>query len=80
MEEKIFTEFQLRRFDGERNPMYIAVHGIVYDVTDCPHWRTGIHEGQHFPGQNLHDEIEAAPHGIEVFQHPCIKRVGRLQV
>jgi predicted heme/steroid binding protein len=78
MTEPTFTVLQLKRYDGERGPMYIAFRGIVYDITDCPHWRSGLHQEQHFPGQNLSEEIELAPHGIEVFQHPCAKRIGIL--
>lgn len=77
-DETIFTEFALRRYDGEDGPMYIAYQGVVYDVTDCPHWRRGIHQDQHFPGQDLTSELPQAPHGIEVFAHPRIKRVGVL--
>lgn len=80
MNEIIITELQLRRFDGDRKPMYIAYQGVIYDVTDCPHWRSGIHQDLHFPGQILDNEISDAPHGLEVFRHPSIKRIGRLQV
>ncbi len=76
--ERLFTEMELLRYDGERNPMYIACHGVVYDVSDCARWRTGLHEGQHFPGQDLSRELPNAPHHEEVFNRPCIKRVGRL--
>ena len=76
--EPAFTEQALRRFDGEDNPMYVACDGVVYDVSACPHWRTGLHEGLHFPGQDLSAEIAAAPHNKEVFQHPTVRRVGRL--
>jgi len=78
-EEPSFTEQQLRRYDGERGRRrYIAFAGIVYDVTDCPKWRSGLHEGQHFPGQDLTSELPDAPHAEEVFLRPCVKRVGRL--
>jgi predicted heme/steroid binding protein len=76
--DRLFTEAELRHYDGEGCPMYIAYQGVVYDVTDCPKWRSGLHEGQHFPAQDLTDELTAAPHREEVFSHPCIKRVGRL--
>jgi predicted heme/steroid binding protein len=77
-DEPKFTKQSLRRYDGEDGPMYIAFQGVVYDVTGCPKWRRGIHQDQHFPGQDLTSELPDAPHGIEVFTHPCVKRVGVL--
>jgi predicted heme/steroid binding protein len=70
---------ELRQHDGESGRrMYVAFRGVVYDVTDCPKWRTGMHEQLHFPGQDLTGELPDAPHASEVFQRPCVKRVGRL--
>jgi predicted heme/steroid binding protein len=77
-EEKVFTIEELRRCDGETGPMCISFRGIVYDVSQSRRWRSGIHEGLHFPGQDLTGEFGEAPHGEEVFLHPIIKRVGRL--
>lgn len=77
-DEPVFTRRDLLRFNGEPGRRsYIACGGIVYDVTDCPKWRTGLHESQHFPGQDLTSELPEAPHGSEVFTRPCAKRVGR---
>jgi predicted heme/steroid binding protein len=72
---------ELIRFDGERESrILVAFRGIVYDVTDCPKWHTGLHEGQHFPGQDLTAELEKeAPHGTEVFLHDCARQVGFIQ-
>ena len=73
------TESELRRNSGERGTrMYIALDGVVYDVTDCPKWRTGLHEYLHFPGQDLTSEIPDAPHQEEVFKHDCVKVIGKL--
>ena len=79
--DKMITESQLRLFNGDdEERMYVAYKGIVYDVTDCPKWRQGIHEGQHLPGQDLSAELDnQAPHAGGVFSHPCVKIVGRLQ-
>lgn len=77
-EEQLFTEIELRRYDGDNGPMYVAFQGIIYDVTNCPKWHIGLHEGLHFPGQDLSTEINEAPHAAEVFRRPCVKRVGRL--
>ncbi len=76
--DKIFTERELLRYDGEDRPMYIAYEGIVYDVSECPKWRRGMHENLHFPGLDLSDEMGEAPHKDEVFLRPCVKRVGIL--
>ena len=71
---------ELRRNTGERGTRkYIAHKGIVYDVTDCPKWRGDLHENLHFPGQDLSSELEEAPHAEEVFLHPCVKIVGRME-
>ncbi len=75
---KTFTIQELRRYDGETGPMYIAYQGIVYDVSECPRWHAGLHEHLHFPAQDLTDEMEDAPHDSEVFSRPCVKIVGRL--
>jgi len=69
----------LRRNNGEMGrPKYIAYKGVVYDVSDCPKWRTDMHENLHWPGQDLTDELPDAPHEEEVFHRPCVKRVGKL--
>ena len=79
-DDPVFTRRDLLRFNGERGRRsYIACGGVVYDVTDCPKWRTGIHESQHFPGQDLTGELPDAPHKSEVFSRPCVKRVGRFE-
>lgn len=73
------TRAELRRSTGERGtPRLVAYRGVVYDVTDCPKWRTGLHEGQHFPGQDLTAELPEAPHDEDVFDRPCVRRVGPL--
>lgn len=76
--EPIFSLRDLRRFDGEDGPVYIAYRGVVYDLSDCPKWQTGMHEQLHFPGQDLTGELSDAPHAAEVFTRPCVRRVGLL--
>ena len=77
---RIVTEMELRRNDGERGSRkYVAYKGIVYDVTDCPKWRQELHENLHFPGQDLTSELSDAPHAEDVFSRPCVKIVGKLQ-
>ena len=77
--ERTFTSGQLRRYNGDDQArIFIAYQGIVYDVTDCPKWRTGLHEGLHWPGQDLTSELADAPHLAEVFERPCVRVVGQL--
>lgn len=78
--ERVVTQMELRRSTGERGTRkLIAFEGIVYDVTDCPKWRTDLHEQLHFPGQDLTSELPDAPHQDEVFSRPCVKVIGKLQ-
>jgi predicted heme/steroid binding protein len=77
-DDRLFTEIELRRYDGEDGPMYMAHAGVVYDVSECPRWRRGMHEALHYPGQDLTGELTDAPHKSDVFTRPCVRRVGRL--
>jgi predicted heme/steroid binding protein len=80
MSAEQFTRRQLLDFDGETNSRkLIAYRGVVYDVTNCPKWRTALHEGLHFPGQDLTPELDRdAPHRDEVFLQDCVRPVGIL--
>jgi predicted heme/steroid binding protein len=78
--ERVISHAELRRYDGEGGkPKFIAHRGVVYDVTKCPKWLADLHEGMHWPGQDLTGELEEAPHKVEVFARPCVRRVGILQ-
>ncbi|HEX5942109.1 MAG TPA: hypothetical protein VFY66_07515, partial [Anaerolineales bacterium] len=78
--DRIVTQMELKRSTGERGTRkFIAYQEIVYDVTDCPKWRTDLHEQLHFPGQDLTGELPEAPHKEEVFSRPCVKIIGRLE-
>ena len=56
---------ELAEFDGlEGRRAYIAVDGIVYDVTDMPQWKDGLHQGRFQAGQDYSRAIrEQSPHG-----------------
>lgn len=78
--DKTITRAQLLHHNGDRGTeKWIAYHGIIYDVSDCPNWRSEMHRDLHFPGQDLSGEIRDAPHAEDVFTRPCIKIVGRLE-
>lgn len=79
VEDRPVTRRELMRGTGERGaPCLVAINGTVYDVSNCPKWRTGFHEQLHFAGQDLTSEIAEAPHELDVFQRPCVRRVGPL--
>jgi predicted heme/steroid binding protein len=62
---QVFTSQDLANYDGQNgNPAYVAVDGVVYDVTDSSLWP----DGQHTPcnlgamaGKDLSQVIKAAP-------------------
>ena len=56
---------QLKQYDGKNgNPAYIAVDGVLYDVTNVREWSNGKHQG-YSAGQDLTDAIKnRSPHGI----------------
>lgn len=75
--EKIFTVTELSTYDGKNgNPAYIAVNGIVYDVSNMPEWSTGSHQGA-LVGRDLTAAISKAPHGSSILDNVPI--VGKLQ-
>jgi len=78
--DRIDSISELRRSTGERGTrMYVAYKGIVYDVTECLRWKSGLHEGLYFSGQDLTAELGEALHLEEVFKRPCVMVVGRLE-
>jgi len=64
--QKVFTLDELKTFDGlNGNLAYVAVNGIVYDVTNAKGWSNGAHQ-THLAGQDLSSVIASAPHGTSV--------------
>ncbi len=63
--ELILTLEELAAFDGKNgNPAYIAVDGVIYDVTNVPQWRNGDHNG-FTAGHDLTEQIKnVSPHGL----------------
>lgn len=71
-----YTRSQLALRNGqEREEIWVAYEGVIYDVTFSRHWRNGLHY-QHWSGQDLTEELKDAPHDAQVFKR-C-KVVGRL--
>lgn len=60
-----FTLEELAEYNGEDGKKaYVAVDGIVYDVTDSAPWRGGKHNG-FTAGRDLTNETKKdSPHGV----------------
>jgi predicted heme/steroid binding protein len=61
--ENEYTVEELEKYNGENgNPAYVAIEGVVYDVSNIPAWKTGQHFGL-TAGQDLSEQFESC-HGI----------------
>jgi len=69
MSEATFNKAELAKFDGQNGqPAYVAVDGVVYDVTGVDAWAGGKHHGN-LAGQELTAIIDThSPHGRSVLK------------
>ncbi len=58
---------ELAEYNGkDGKPAYVAVEGVIYDVTDNPKWTNGTHNGNS-AGQDLTEALtKRSPHGTSV--------------
>lgn len=70
-DEKVYTQEELAQFNGkDGQPAYVAVDGVVYDVTDVPQWANGEHKNGLIAGQDLTEEIKnQSPHGVSILDN-----------
>ena len=69
--DRPFTEEILGYYDGrEGRPAYVAVEGVVYDVTESPLWQNGVHRPALMAGflevkagRDLTSWLKFSPHG-----------------
>ncbi len=72
----LYTLAQLALRNGQDKPqIWVALNGVIYDVTISRLWRNGKHY-EHWAGQDLTNELKDAPHTEKVFDK--FKPVGRL--
>ena len=63
-----YTVTQLSLRNGvEKDEVWIAYKGLIYDVSLSRLWRKGQHY-EHWAGQDLTDELPDAPHDAKVFK------------
>ena len=71
-----YSRAQLALRNGQdRDEIWVAFLGNIYDVTDSRLWRNGQHY-EHWAGQDLTPELADAPHTKRVFEK--MKIVGKL--
>ena len=76
-ESRIFTVEELAQYDGkDGRPAYVAVDGVVYDVSALARWLGGLHMNLHGAGEDLSEDILDAPHSKAMLQRA--KVVGEL--
>lgn len=67
---------ELAQYNGkDGKPVYVAVNGLVYDMTGIETWKSGKHKGNK-AGTDLSKKIKSSPHGIAVLKK--LKVVGKL--
>lgn len=73
-----FTVAQLALRNGQdREEIWCAYKGIIYDVGKSRLWRNGRHY-EHWAGQDLTYALKEAPHNENVFDK--FKPVGKLKI
>lgn len=64
---KTYLHSQLALRNGvDKEEVWVAYKGLIYDVTISKLWRTGKHY-EHWAGQDLTKELKDAPHTANVF-------------
>ena len=69
-EMRTFTLEELSQYNGkDGQPAYVAVDGVVYDVTNVEAWKDGNHKMGLTAGNELTEEItNQLPHGLKVLE------------
>ncbi|MFA5235768.1 MAG: cytochrome b5 domain-containing protein [Bacilli bacterium] len=76
-ELRVFTLAELAEYNGDNgSTAYVAVNGIVYDVTDVSEWENGWHKGMHLAGTDATAVFAESPHSNAFLQSLTI--VGTL--
>ena len=75
--DAVYSRSQLALRNGQdRDEIWCAYKGVIYDVSASRLWRTGMHY-EHWAGQDLTQELADAPHTDLVFNRFPV--VGKLR-
>ena len=67
--DKTFTLDELKTYNGQNGaPAYVAVSGVVYDVTNASKWKNGKHQTV-AAGVDLTSAMPSSPHGTKVLSN-----------
>jgi predicted heme/steroid binding protein len=63
----LISRGSLALYNGtDKEPIWVAYNGLVYDVSKSKLWKNGKHY-EHWAGQDLTEELKDAPHAEWVF-------------
>lgn len=73
----VLTQESLLQFDGKGGrPAYFSYKEEVFDATNSPLWKDGLHMGRHQAGCDLTEVLSQAPHGEDRVM--ALPKVGTL--
>ena len=73
-----FTLTELAKYNGTSgNPPYVAINGIVYDLSEFTSWKGGVHFGVSAGGDSTENFITC--HGASMILHN-LPKVGILKI
>lgn len=76
--ELSLTLEELKQYDGQNgNAAYVAVDGVIYDVSNVRKWKNGKHEMGVTAGQDLSQLISQSPHGKAILSEAPV--VGKIK-
>jgi len=71
-QQRVFTLDELKNYNGQNgNAAYVAVNGVVYDVTKSPKWKNGVHNAcsnSTYAGADFSELIKSSPHGVNIMK------------
>lgn len=69
---------ELAKYNGQNgNPAYVAVNGVIYDVSNAKDWKNGVHKGGVKAGLDQTNMIGQSPHGTSVLKELPV--IGKLK-